>query len=85
MLKSFAAALVAASVIASPVLAQGTATKTTTPNATPATEMTKAQTSKGAIKAVNGKNHKAFDPADESIDLTGQNGTIKLEVRYEKN
>ncbi len=34
---------------------------------------------------VNGKNHEAFDPADESIDLTGQNGTIKLEVRYEKN
>src|SRR5215208_7566901 len=56
MLKTFAAALLAASVITAPVLAQGTAS---TPS-TPATQATKA---KAAVKTVKAKKHKAVKHA----------------------
>ena len=39
---------------------------------------------KKTIKSVtvNGKSHKAFNPADETIDLTGKTGKLELLVRY---
>jgi hypothetical protein len=56
MLKTFTAALIAASVIAAPVLAQGTASTSST---TPATQATKAPEGKAAVKTVKAKKHKA--------------------------
>jgi hypothetical protein len=53
MLKTFTAALLAASVIAAPVLAQGTAP---TPS-TPATQAAKAPEGKAAVKTVKVKKH----------------------------
>ena len=60
MLKTFTAALIAASVIAAPVLAQGAAS---TPSKAPATQAVKAPEGKAAVKTVKVKKHKAVKHA----------------------